>query len=78
MGISMNEKGARMLRLRVRPVAEAKGYSIQRLHEESGVSYDTVLKYWHNQVRRIDTTTLAALAKALQTTSIDLLEEDGE
>ena len=67
-----------MLRLRVRTVAEAKGYSIQRLHEESGVSYDTVLKYWHNQVRRIDTATLAALAKALETTSIVLLEEAPE
>lgn len=64
-----------MLRLRVRTVAETKGYTIQRLRDESGVSYDTVLKYWHNQVRRIDTTTLAALAKALHTTSLDLLEE---
>ncbi len=64
-----------MLRLRVRTVAEAKGYTIRRLQEESGVSYDTVLKYWHNQVRRIDTATPAPPAKALQTTSIDLLEE---
>lgn len=64
-----------MLRLRVREVAEPQGFSIQRLHLESGVSYDTVLKYWHNQIRRIDTTTLAALAKALKTTSINLLEE---
>jgi hypothetical protein len=34
-----------------------------------------LLKYWHNQVRRIDTALPAALAKALQTTSIDLLEK---
>jgi hypothetical protein len=34
-----------------------------------------LLKYWHNQVRRIDTALPAALAKALQTISIDLLEE---
>jgi transcriptional regulator with XRE-family HTH domain len=74
----IEEKGIRMLRLRVRTVAETKGYTIQRLHDESGVSYDTVLKYWHNQVRRIDTTTLAALAKALRTTSLELLEEVAE
>ncbi len=64
-----------MLQLQVRQVAEEKGFNIQRLHEQSGISYDTVLKYWHNQVRRIDTATLAALAKALGTTSKDLLEE---
>jgi transcriptional regulator with XRE-family HTH domain len=64
-----------MLRLRVRAVAEAKGYTIQRLHQEAGIAYDTVLKYWHGEIRRIDTKTLAALAKALQTTSLELLEE---
>jgi len=67
-----------MLRLRVRAVAEAQGYTIQRLQTEAGVSYDTVLKYWHNQIRRIDLATLAALAKALNTTSLELLEEADE
>ncbi len=67
-----------MLGLWVRQVAEHKGFNIQKLHEQSGVSYDTVLKYWHNQVRRIDTATLAALAKALETTSMALLEEGAD
>lgn len=67
-----------MLRLRVRAVAEAKGYTIQRLHQEAGIAYDTVLKYWHGEIRRIDIKTLNALAKALQVSSLDLLEDVDE
>jgi transcriptional regulator with XRE-family HTH domain len=64
-----------MLRLRVRAVAEEKGYSIQRLHETSGIAYPTILKYWHGTIRRIDIKTLDALATALQVDSVDLVEE---
>ena len=67
-----------MLRLRVRAVAEAKRYTIQRLHQEAGVAYDTVLKYWYGEIRRIDIKTLNALAKALQVSSLDLLEDVDE
>ena len=64
-----------MLRLRVRAVAEAKGYTVLRLHRESGISYEAVLKYWHGDIRRIDIKTLNAFAKALQVSSLDLLED---
>jgi len=37
--------------------------------------YDIVRKYWHIQVRRIDTATLVALAKTLHTTNVELLKE---
>lgn len=64
-----------MLRLRVRAVAEARGFTIQRLHETSGVAYPTILKYWHGTILRIDIKTLDALATALQVDSIELVEE---
>ena len=37
--------------------------------------YDIARMYWHIQVRRIDTATLVALAKTLQTTNVELLKE---
>lgn len=64
-----------MLKLRVKEVAQSQGINIQQLAERAKLSYDTVLKYWHNQVRRVDLSTLEALAIALNVSSLELLEE---
>lgn len=66
-----------MLNLRVRELAEAQGLNIQQLADRAGISYDTALKYWYNQVQRYDRRTLDAIARALRVKSLDLLYENG-
>jgi transcriptional regulator with XRE-family HTH domain len=62
--------------LKVREIAEKQGYNIDRLSKKANVSYDTVLKYWHDQVRRLDVKTLQKLAKALDVSANDLVDLD--
>ena len=62
--------------LKVREIAEKQGYNIDRLSKKANISYDTVLKYWHDQVRRLDVKTLQKLAKALDVSANDLVDLD--
>lgn len=64
--------------LRVKEVAESKGYSILRLSRESGIGYKTVLQYWHNRLKRIDTDVLQKLARTLHVSVKDLIEDEPE
>jgi transcriptional regulator with XRE-family HTH domain len=51
--------------LKVKELAEAKGWNISRLSEASGVSYPQTLSIWHNRTRRYDVETLKRIADAL-------------
>jgi len=51
--------------LKVKELAEAKGWNISRLSEASGVSYPQTLSLWHNRTRRYDSETLKRIADAL-------------
>jgi transcriptional regulator with XRE-family HTH domain len=62
--------------LRVKEIAESKGYNILRLSRESGVHYSTVLQYWHNRLRRVDFEVLQKLARALNVTVKDLIADE--
>jgi DNA-binding Xre family transcriptional regulator len=64
------------IRLQVKEVAEARGYSISTLAAAANLNYQTVHKLWHNQTKRLDTETLQKLAAALQAKALDLLTED--
>lgn len=61
--------------LRVKEVAESKGYTILRLSRESGLAYSTVLQYWHDRLRRLDVEVLQKIAKTLQVSVRELIQE---
>jgi transcriptional regulator with XRE-family HTH domain len=52
--------------LRVKQLAEEKGWNISRLSEASGVSYPQTLSIWHNRTRRFDADTMKRIADALE------------
>jgi hypothetical protein len=41
--------------IKVKELAEAKGWNISRLSEASGVSYPQTLSIWHNRILRCHT-----------------------
>lgn len=55
----------RRVRLLVREVAGAQGFTIYSLSLASRVAHRTVKAYWWDQIRYIDTVTLQRLADAL-------------
>ena len=64
--------------LRVREQAEASGYNIKRLAEESGIDYSVVHNYWHNRPLRVDLEILTRLAKVLKVRPSALIADPDE
>ena len=64
-----------MLRLKVKEVAQAKGYKMMRLSSETGISFNTIKRLWTKPYSGANTTTLSKIAKVLGVTVSDLLEE---
>lgn len=68
-----------MIKLRVKEIAEAQGLNIQALSDKTGISYSTILDFWHDRVRRIDKSTLMRLCIALGVQPGDVIvRENGE
>jgi DNA-binding Xre family transcriptional regulator len=70
-----NEGAKRMVRLRVREVAQEKGVSIHKLSRMSDVSLTTVRKLVNDPTYSVTTATLEKIANALNVGVRDLLEE---
>ncbi len=68
----------RRLRVKVREVAEEKGYNITTLAAAADLNYITIQRLWYEQVKRIDLETLEKVATALNISALDLLYEDKE
>ena len=64
-----------MIRLRVKEVATQKGISMTRLSRLADTNYKTIKAIFDNPYREVTTTTLDKLAKALEVSVIDLIEE---
>jgi DNA-binding Xre family transcriptional regulator len=64
-----------MIRLRVKEVAMQKGISMTRLSRLADTNYKTIKAIFDNPYREVTTTTLDKLAKALEVSVIDLIEE---
>jgi len=64
-----------MIRLRVKEVASQKGISMTRLSRLADTNYKTIKAIFDNPYREVTTTTLDKLAKALEVSVIDLIEE---
>nr|BBH91718.1 hypothetical protein KTC_64690 [Thermosporothrix sp. COM3] len=63
-----------MIRLRVREIAEARGFNQSTLSRASDVSFNTIKRIFQNPYRSVSTDTLDRLAKALGVDIRDLVE----
>ena len=64
-----------MLRLRVREVAERKGFNISTLSRASDVPFSTVRRVWRNPYYEIKLATLHKLASTLGVPTSELIED---
>ena len=64
-----------MVRLRVKEVAQQKGFSMGKLSRVSDVSYNTIKRIYDDPYYSITTVTLGKLAKALGVPTAELIED---
>lgn len=63
-----------MIRLRIKEIAESKGYSMGKVSRSSDVSLSTIRVAWKNPLYRIKVDTLQKIARGLGVTIGDLFE----
>ena len=63
------------VRLRVKEVAQKKGFSMGRLSRTSDVSYNTIKRIYDDPYYVITTLTLGKIAKALDVPTASLIED---
>lgn len=64
-----------MVRLRVKEIAEQKGFNQSSLSRAADISFNTVKRIYRDPYKEVTTTTLERLAKALGVSIADLIEE---
>lgn len=64
-----------MFRLKIKEVAQSKGYNISTLSRASDVPFNTLRKAWRNPQYEIKLATLDKIAKTLGVTINDLIED---
>jgi len=64
-----------MYRLRIREVAESKGYNQSSLSRASDISFTTIRKIWHNPYYEINVVTLHKIARVLGVPTSELIED---
>ena len=64
-----------MIRLRVKEIAQEKGFSLGKLSRASDVAYNTVKAIYRNPYKEVTTTTLNKLAAALGVPVTELIED---
>lgn len=69
------QSGVYMFRLRIKEVAESKGYNMSTLSREANVPFITIKRAWKNPQYEIKLATLSRIAKTLGVTTADLIEE---
>jgi DNA-binding Xre family transcriptional regulator len=67
--------GERMIRLRVKEVAEEKGLSMTRLSQRSEVSYNVVRRIFRYPFKPVSTEILQRLADTLEVPATKLIED---
>ncbi|MGH2494421.1 MAG: helix-turn-helix domain-containing protein [Ktedonobacteraceae bacterium] len=63
-----------MIRLKIREVAQRKGFSMSRLSRESNMAYKTIQTIWRDPNHEVTTTTLNKLARTLGVDPSELIE----
>ncbi|HYL43034.1 MAG TPA: helix-turn-helix transcriptional regulator [Ktedonobacteraceae bacterium] len=64
-----------MVRLKIREIAESKGIGMSRLSRLADVHYKTIQHVWRDPTAGINTKTLEKIAKALEVSTADLIED---
>ncbi len=64
-----------MVRLRIKEIAEAKGFNMSSLSRASDVSFNTIKRIYRDPYKEVTTTTLERIAKALGVPTSELIED---
>lgn len=64
-----------MVRLRVKEIAESKGFNMSSLSRASDVSFNTIKRIFRDPYKEVTTTTLERIAKALDVPTASLIED---
>lgn len=64
-----------MRRLRVKEVAQEKGFTMARLHRAADINLKTMQAIWHNPQHDASLSTLDKIAKALGVPITELIED---
>lgn len=67
-----------MVKLKIQEVAEAKGISMSKLHRSADITYRTLRLIYNDPYRDINLSTLDKLARALNVSICDLIDEHPE
>jgi DNA-binding Xre family transcriptional regulator len=67
-----------MVRLKVKEVAEEKGYNMSSLSRKSDVHFNTIKRIFKEPNRPVGIETLEKIAKALDVKIADLIDESAE
>ena len=63
-----------MIRLKIKEVAQQRGFSMSRLSRESNMAYKTIQTIWRDPYHEVTTTTLNKLARTLEVNPSELFE----
>ncbi len=65
-----------MAQLRIRKLAEERGFNITTLSRKAALAYTTTYALWHGSAKLWSPGTLDRIAQALEVRVVDLLEEE--
>jgi putative transcriptional regulator len=63
-----------LIRLKLRELAAARGWTMKEVSERSGMPYSTVKNYAQSTISTVDYTALIKLARVFEVTIEDLIE----
>ncbi|MBA2679539.1 MAG: helix-turn-helix transcriptional regulator [Ktedonobacteraceae bacterium] len=64
-----------MYRLRVKELAEARGFDQSKLQRKANIAFRTITKIWHNPELDVQLSTLDKIAQALGVNLTDLIDD---
>jgi transcriptional regulator with XRE-family HTH domain len=67
-----------MLKLRVKEIAEAKGFNQSQLQIKAGVNMGVIRRYWYNETSAVQFEALEKIARALGVKPEELLTSEEE
>ncbi len=74
-GLKIAVRISSMYRLRIREVAESKGFNQSSLSRASNISFTTIKKIWRNPYYEINIVTLHKIAQTLGVPTSELIED---